>query len=67
MKRGEGRRTPQVARPAGLEKQEEEALIRTVLTTPKDGSSPPPRRKFALRGLESLVACVLMGARGSER
>lgn len=52
-------------RPA-VAKKEEEALIRTVLAASKEERGLPPRRKFALRGLESLVACVLMGSTTKE-
>lgn len=62
MNRGEGHAAPSARRAAALSKPEEEALIRTVLEAPKDEPAQPLRRKFALRGLESLVACVLAGA-----
>lgn len=45
-------------------KQEDE-LIRTVLAGRGQGRGRPPRRKFALQGLEREVACVLAAGRGT--
>lgn len=61
MKQDE-RRWPAAGERPAVDKKEEEALIRTVLAAPKEKRGLPPRRKFALRGFESLVACVLMGS-----
>lgn len=60
-------RLPAADEPALNKKKDEEALIQAVLAGAKGRSGLPPRRTFALRGLESVMACVLMGSTGNTR
>ena len=63
MRRAERNPPAKVWQPS-RDKKKEEDLIRTVLAERGSANGQPPRGKFALRGLESLVACVLVGGSG---